>query len=183
MAGSVALNPTENHSLMFAELIDGVDILLWKSVRGMFNNPAQLMMLNTHSIIMLQQAQFCMYSWVYVFVCAYLLLCVCMTVCERVCVFVSEILCLHLSFCLCVCVQTALPLTEATGSALHIKTSHQRPPRPRIFVSPLSIRDCVSQLLDTSCAPDMVFFFPVKRKTQTVVSLPSGRPCDSLTKK
>lgn len=104
MAGSVALNPTENHSLMFAELIDGVDILLWKSVRGMFNNPAQLMMLNTHSIIMLQQAQFCMYSWVYVFVCAYLLLCVCMTVCERVCVFVSEMLCLHLSFCLCVCV-------------------------------------------------------------------------------
>lgn len=52
--------------------------------------------------------------------------------------------------------------TEATGSALHMTTSHWGPLKPRIFVSPVSIRDCVSQLPGASCTPDMLF--PVKRR-------------------
>lgn len=108
----VALNPTENQSLVFAHLIDSVDILLWKSVRRMFNNPAQLMMLNTYSIIMLQQPQFCMYFWVFVCVCLYLAVCVHASVWKIVylsvvvcmCVYEREKECIHL----CICVSSML---------------------------------------------------------------------------
>lgn len=82
----VALNPTESQRLMFAVLIDSVDILLWKSVREMFNNPAQLMMLNMYGIIILQQLQFCL--WIFLCMCFYLFVCVCVCVrraCPSVC--------------------------------------------------------------------------------------------------
>lgn len=52
--------------------------------------------------------------------------------------------------------------TEVISSALHMTTSHQGPRRPRIFVYPLLIRDFVSQLLASSCTPDMAF--PVKSR-------------------
>lgn len=103
--GDVALNPTESQCLMFAVLIDGVDILLWKAVRGMFNNPAQLMMLNMHSITMLQQPQFCMCFWVFVFTSLYLCVCMCVQVCERyVCAFLSVRGCVRGNARLCICV-------------------------------------------------------------------------------
>lgn len=72
---------------MFAELIDGADVLVWKSVRRLFNNPAQAMMLS-NGIITLQQPQFSIT----------LFLCVCLCDWERECkVFVLPV-------CVCVCV-------------------------------------------------------------------------------
>lgn len=85
----VALNPTESWSCVFAELIDGVDILLWKSVRRMFNNPAQLMMLNTYGIIMLQQPHFCVWVIVLVYTCVWRIMPV--LVCLTVVVFVESV--------------------------------------------------------------------------------------------
>lgn len=76
---------------MFAELIDGADVLVWKSVRRLFNNPAQAMTLS-NGIITLQQPQFPITLFP-VFVSERVSVCVCLCDWEREC-----------SVCVCVCV-------------------------------------------------------------------------------
>lgn len=86
--------------------------------------------------------------------------------CRRFCAILSLPSIILTDQCVSV-VQTALPplqkeqRQENRGDRLGI-THDDFPLRQRIFVSPLSIRDCVSQLLGTSCALDMLF--PVKRR-------------------
>lgn len=69
--------------VMFAELIDGADVLVWKSVRRLFNNPAQAMTLS-NGIITLQQPQFPITLFP-VFVSERVSVCVCLCDWEREC--------------------------------------------------------------------------------------------------
>lgn len=91
--------------VMFAELIDGADVLVWKSVRRLFNNPAQAMTLS-NGIITLQQPQFPITLFP-VFVSERASVCVCLCDWEREC-----------SVCVCVCGLHERPITDIWFSAI-----------------------------------------------------------------
>lgn len=95
-------------SLMFTWLIDSIDILLWKAVWELFNNPAQVMMLNMCSIILLHQVKCCIYFGVLLCMedCLYLHIYVCLQ-------HVVAYLAFHVRTGMCVCIAGKIPSLNA----------------------------------------------------------------------